>query len=30
MSIFYRFLSARSIKDNFVNPEEYIYPSNLV
>ena len=30
ISIFYRFISARSIKENFVNPTEYHYPSNLL
>jgi len=30
MSIFYRFVSARSIKENFVNLGEFWYPSNLV
>ncbi len=30
MSIFYRFVSARSIKENFVGLEEFAYPSNLV
>ncbi|KZT06440.1 delta-1-pyrroline-5-carboxylate dehydrogenase [Laetiporus sulphureus 93-53] len=30
ISIFYRFVSARSIKENFVSLEEYLYPSNLV
>ncbi|KAF5373511.1 hypothetical protein D9757_010499 [Collybiopsis confluens] len=30
MSIFYRFVSARSIKENFVGLEEFGYPSNLV
>ncbi|KZT70353.1 delta-1-pyrroline-5-carboxylate dehydrogenase 1 [Daedalea quercina L-15889] len=30
MSIFYRFVSARSIKENFVGLENYLYPSNLV
>lgn len=29
MAIFYRFVSARSIKENFVGIEEYLYPSNL-
>ncbi|RDX53721.1 delta-1-pyrroline-5-carboxylate dehydrogenase [Polyporus arcularius HHB13444] len=29
ISIFYRFVSARSIKENFVGLEDYIYPSNL-
>lgn len=29
MAIFYRFVSARSIKENFVNLENYLYPSNL-
>ncbi|KAF9813575.1 hypothetical protein IEO21_05507 [Rhodonia placenta] len=29
MSIFYRFVSARSIKENFVSLEDYLYPSNL-
>ncbi|PSR76952.1 hypothetical protein PHLCEN_2v8124 [Hermanssonia centrifuga] len=29
MSIFYRFVSARSIKENFVDLEDYLYPSNL-
>ena len=29
MAIFYRFVSARSIKENFVGLEEYLYPSNL-
>ncbi|KAJ9109286.1 hypothetical protein QFC21_000615 [Naganishia friedmannii] len=30
MSIFYRFVSARSIKENFGAPEEFAYPSNVV
>jgi len=30
MSIFYRFVSARSIKENFVGLEDFHYPSNLV
>ena len=30
VSIFYRFVSARSIKENFVGLEEFNYPSNLV
>jgi 1-pyrroline-5-carboxylate dehydrogenase len=30
ISIFYRFISARSIKENFVAPTEYHYPSNLL
>jgi 1-pyrroline-5-carboxylate dehydrogenase len=30
ISIFYRFISARSIKENFVAPTEYHYPSNLM
>jgi len=30
MSIFYRFVSARSIKENFVGLEDFVYPSNLV
>ncbi|KAL5529950.1 PUT2 [Sanghuangporus sanghuang] len=30
MSIFYRFVSARSIKENFVGLEDFAYPSNLV
>ncbi|KAF8883159.1 delta-1-pyrroline-5-carboxylate dehydrogenase [Gymnopilus junonius] len=30
ISIFYRFVSARSIKENFVGLEEVAYPSNLV
>jgi 1-pyrroline-5-carboxylate dehydrogenase len=30
ISIFYRFVSARSIKENFVGLEEVHYPSNLV
>ena len=29
MSIFYRFVSARSIKENFIPLEDYSYPSNL-
>ncbi|KIP06164.1 hypothetical protein PHLGIDRAFT_91221 [Phlebiopsis gigantea 11061_1 CR5-6] len=29
MAIFYRFVSARSIKENFVSLEDYSYPSNL-
>ena len=29
VAIFYRFVSARSIKENFVNLTEYAYPSNL-
>ena len=28
--VFYRFVSARSIKENFVGLESYLYPSNLV
>ncbi|KAJ7094527.1 delta-1-pyrroline-5-carboxylate dehydrogenase [Mycena belliarum] len=30
ISIFYRFVSPRSIKENFVNLEDYLYPSNFV
>lgn len=30
VSIFYRFVSARSIKENFVGLEGFGYPSNLV
>ncbi|GMK56636.1 hypothetical protein CspeluHIS016_0304760 [Cutaneotrichosporon spelunceum] len=30
ISIFYRFISARSIKENFVDPTEFSYPSNLL
>lgn len=30
INIFYRFVSPRSIKENFVAPDEYLYPSNLV
>ena len=30
MSIYYRFVSARTIKENFVGIEEVGYPSNLV
>ena len=30
ISIFYRFVSARSIKEGFVGLKEYGYPSNLV
>lgn len=30
MSIYYRFVSARSIKENFVSLEDFSYPSNLV
>lgn len=30
ISIFYRFVSPRSIKENFVNLENYLYPSNFV
>ncbi|KAJ7639079.1 delta-1-pyrroline-5-carboxylate dehydrogenase [Roridomyces roridus] len=30
ISIFYRFVSPRSIKENFVGLEDYTYPSNLV
>ncbi|CAA7259329.1 unnamed protein product [Cyclocybe aegerita] len=30
ISIFYRFVSARSIKENFVGLEDFNYPSNLV
>lgn len=29
MAIFYRFVSARSIKENFVGLEDFSYPSNL-
>jgi 1-pyrroline-5-carboxylate dehydrogenase len=29
ISIFYRFVSARSIKENFVGAEDFHYPSNL-
>ncbi|QRV73308.1 aldehyde dehydrogenase family protein [Ceratobasidium sp. AG-Ba] len=30
ISIFYRFVSARSIKEGFVELEDFVYPSNLV
>lgn len=30
IAIFYRFVSMRSIKENFVGLEEFSYPSNLV
>ena len=30
VSIFYRFVSARSIKENFVSATDFAYPSNLV
>lgn len=30
ISIFYRFVSTRSIKENFVGLEDFHYPSNLV
>ncbi|RXK38512.1 1-pyrroline-5-carboxylate dehydrogenase [Tremella mesenterica] len=30
VNIFYRFTSPRSIKENFIDPTEYHYPSNLV
>lgn len=30
ISIFYRFVSARSIKENFVGLEDFSYPSNLL
>lgn len=30
ISIFYRFVSGRSIKENFGAPEEFAYPSNLL
>ncbi|WVQ83587.1 1-pyrroline-5-carboxylate dehydrogenase [Cryptococcus sp. DSM 104549] len=30
MAIFSRFVSQRSIKENFIAPQEYIYPSNLL
>jgi len=30
ISIFYRFVSARSIKENFIGLENFGYPSNLV
>ena len=30
VSIFYRFVSARSIKESFVGLEDFHYPSNLV
>ncbi|RSH84624.1 1-pyrroline-5-carboxylate dehydrogenase [Apiotrichum porosum] len=30
ISIFYRFISARSIKTNFIDPTAFEYPSNLV
>lgn len=30
MSIFYRFASARSIKENFGSVEDFAYPSNSV
>ncbi|PWN48122.1 putative delta-1-pyrroline-5-carboxylate dehydrogenase [Violaceomyces palustris] len=29
MSIFYRFASARTIKESFIDPPHYLYPSNL-
>ena len=29
INIYYRFVSARSIKENFVSLEEFLYPSNL-
>lgn len=30
ISIFYRFVSARSIKENFIGLEDFQYPSNLL
>jgi len=30
VSIFWRFISARSIKENFIGLEEFQYPSNLL
>lgn len=30
ISIFYRFISARSVKENFVALEDFQYPSNLI
>ncbi|OAX43272.1 delta-1-pyrroline-5-carboxylate dehydrogenase 1 [Rhizopogon vinicolor AM-OR11-026] len=30
ISIFYRFISARSVKENFVGLEDFQYPSNLI
>ena len=30
MAVFYRFVSARSIKENFVGLEKFGYPLNLV
>ena len=30
IAIFYRFVSARSIKENFIGLEDHLYPSNLV
>lgn len=30
MAIFSRFVSMRSIKENFVAPEDYLYPSNFL
>jgi 1-pyrroline-5-carboxylate dehydrogenase len=30
ISIFYRFVSARSVKENFVGLEDLQYPSNLI
>jgi 1-pyrroline-5-carboxylate dehydrogenase len=30
VSIFYRFISPRSIKENFIGLEEFHYPSNLI
>jgi len=30
VSIFYRFVSARSVKENFVGLDDFHYPSNLV
>ncbi|KAG1731934.1 hypothetical protein EDB19DRAFT_1736117, partial [Suillus lakei] len=30
ISIFYRFVSARSMEENFVGLEDFQYPSNLI
>lgn len=30
ISVFYRFVSARSIKENFVGLEDFRYPSNII
>ncbi|WWC60070.1 1-pyrroline-5-carboxylate dehydrogenase [Kwoniella dejecticola CBS 10117] len=30
MAIFSRFVSMRSIKENFINPQDHLYPSNFV